>query len=103
MSTNLSHKVHDRFPFLKRQNTMSVASWQKSRKVGNEIFKSFLKVPNPKLQFLLSVIDTLRLPREDAIYLQAINEIVRQAEISTAYGEEAKVFTSEQLREHRRT
>ena len=102
MSTNLSHKVHDRFPFLKRQNTMSVTSWQKSRKVGNEIFESLLKVPNPKLQFLLSVIDTLRLPREDAIYLQAINEIVRQAEISTA-DEEAKVFTTEQLREHRRT
>ena len=45
--------------------------------------------------------DTLRLPREDAFYLQTLNEIVKQTNSASPF-EEVKVVTPEQLRDHRR-
>ena len=38
-SVTLSQAHKDRFGFLKRQNTMSVASYAKNRKAGNELFE----------------------------------------------------------------
>jgi hypothetical protein len=41
--------------------------------------------------------------KEDPGYLQIIKDALTQNEMSNTDSEEAKVFTTEQLREHRRT